>query len=138
MEINDKNWSISVVRYFCFGTHHFSFFSQSDFSCNQCLYWFHALFFRISQSSRASYDHFTQEGLNASETARQKSVDLRSTLNTIHAHSIKDLRDQAIRVDIALEKKVKLTQDVLRQLEIELLCVRFVNATKYRRPGLRE
>lgn len=41
------------------------------------------------------------------------------------------MRNQATRVDVALEEKVKLTQDVLRQLEIELLRVRFVNAVKY-------
>ncbi|XP_011149326.1 tektin-4 [Harpegnathos saltator] len=73
------------------------------------------------QSTPTSYEHFTQEVLNASETARQKSVNLRSTLNEMYIHSIKDLRDQATRVDIVLEEKVKLTQDVLRQLQIELL-----------------
>ncbi|XP_014486346.1 PREDICTED: tektin-4 [Dinoponera quadriceps] len=77
--------------------------------------------FPAVQSTPTSHEHFTQEGLNASETARKKSADLRSNLNKIYIESIKSLRDQATRVDVALEEKVKLTQDVLRQLEVELL-----------------
>lgn len=71
-----------------------------------------------------------QEGLKASEATRQKSNCLRSTLNTTYTHFIRNLRDQATRVDIALDEKVKLTQEVLRQLELELLRVRYANITK--------
>lgn len=71
-----------------------------------------------------SYENFTQETLSAAENIKQKSINLRSTLNKIYTDSIKDLRNQAIHVDIALEENVKLTQDCLRQLEMELLRVR--------------
>ncbi|XP_032664221.1 tektin-4 isoform X2 [Odontomachus brunneus] len=77
--------------------------------------------FPTVHSTPTSYENFTQECLNAYETAIRKSTDLRSTLNKLYIDFIKDLRDQATRVDVALEEKVKLTQDVLRQLEIELL-----------------
>lgn len=71
-----------------------------------------------------SYENFTQETLSAAENIKQKSINLRSTLNKIYTDSIKDLRNQATHVDIALEESVKLTQDCLRQLEMELLRVR--------------
>ncbi|XP_071630899.1 tektin-4 [Temnothorax longispinosus] len=77
--------------------------------------------FPADQSTPTSYDHFTREVLTAGETAKQRSIKLRSTLNDIYAKSIKDLRDQATRVDIALAENVKLTQDCLQQLEKELL-----------------
>lgn len=81
--------------------------------------------FPADQSTPTSYEHFTREVLNDGEAARQRSIKLRSTLNDIYVNSIKDLRDQATRVDIALAENVKLTQDCLRQLEIELLrCLR--------------
>jgi len=62
--------------------------------------------------------------LAAGETAKQRSITLRSTLNDIYVNSIKDLCDQATRVDIALAENVQLTQDCLQQLEKELLRVR--------------
>ncbi|XP_067210904.1 tektin-4 isoform X1 [Linepithema humile] len=77
--------------------------------------------FPADQSTPTSYENFTQETLAAAETARQKSINLRSTLNRIYVNSIKDLRNQATHVDIALAENVKLTQDCLRQLETELL-----------------
>lgn len=80
--------------------------------------------FCFSQSTPTSYDNFTQETLTTAEAAKQKSINLRVTLNRIYAKSIKDLRDQATQVDIALAENVKLTQDCLRQLEVELLRVR--------------
>lgn len=76
-----------------------------------------------SQSSPSSHENYTRETLAAAEAARQRSVDLRSTLNAIFTNSIKDLRDQATRVDVALEDKIKLTEEVCQQLEKELLRV---------------
>ncbi|XP_011639079.1 tektin-4 isoform X1 [Pogonomyrmex barbatus] len=73
------------------------------------------------QSSPTSYEHFTREALAASETTKLRSIKLRSTLNDIYAKSIKDLHNQATRVDIALAENIKLTQDCLQQLEKELL-----------------
>lgn len=84
-----------------------------------------SLFF--SQPTPTSYEHFTREALAAGESARQKSINLRSTLNKIFINFVKDLRDQATCVDIALAENVKLTQDCLEQLEKELLRVRFMN-----------
>lgn len=69
--------------------------------------------------------------LTAGETARQKSIKLRSTLNDIYANSIKDLREQATRVDIALAENVKLMEECLQQLEQELLRVRSVNKRQH-------
>ncbi|XP_012537478.1 tektin-4 [Monomorium pharaonis] len=73
------------------------------------------------QSTPTNYEHFTQEVLTACEIAKQKSLKLRSNLNDIYTNSIKDLRDQATRVDIALSDNIKLTQECLQQLEKELL-----------------
>lgn len=81
--------------------------------------------FPADQSTPTSYEHFTREVLTDGEAARQRSIKLRSTLNDIYVKSIKDLRDQATRVDVALAENVRLTQDCLRQLEIELIrCLR--------------
>lgn len=75
-----------------------------------------------------SYEQFTREALAAGESARERSINLRATLNKIYINSVKDLRDQATCVDVALAENVKLTQDCLQQLEKELLRVRYMNA----------
>ncbi|KAG7207979.1 hypothetical protein KM043_009559 [Ampulex compressa] len=77
--------------------------------------------FPADQSTPSSYEHFTRESLASAVSARQRSVDLRSTLNAIYTNSIKDLRDQATRVDVALEEKIKLTEEVCQRLERKLL-----------------
>ncbi|XP_019883437.1 tektin-4 [Camponotus floridanus] len=83
------------------------------------------------QSTPTSYEHFTREALAAGESAKQKSINLRSTLNKIFINFVKDLRDQATCVDIALAENVKLTQDCLEQLEKELLrCLRELASTE--------
>ncbi|GAB1865925.1 Tektin [Camponotus japonicus] len=83
------------------------------------------------QSTPTSYEHFTREALAVGESARQKSINLRSTLNKIFINFVKDLRDQATCVDIALVENVKLTQDCLEQLEKELLrCLRELASTE--------
>lgn len=87
--------------------------------------------FPVDQSTPTSYEDFTRETLAVSENVRQKSINLRSTLNEIYINSIKDLRDQATCVDIALAENVKLTQDCLQQLEKELLrCLRELASTE--------
>ncbi|KAL6440469.1 hypothetical protein ACFW04_003176 [Cataglyphis niger] len=73
------------------------------------------------QSTPMSYDQFTREALAAGESARERSINLRATLNKIYINSVKDLRDQATCVDIALVENVRVTQDCLHQLEKELL-----------------
>ncbi|XP_078050189.1 tektin A [Augochlora pura] len=77
--------------------------------------------FPAEQSTPASYEHYTRESLTDAEAARQRSANLRSTLKAIFTNSIKDLRDQATRVDLALGGKSKLTEEVCSQLEKELL-----------------
>ncbi|KAK9293671.1 hypothetical protein QLX08_011447 [Tetragonisca angustula] len=77
--------------------------------------------FPAEQSTPSSYEHYTRESLTDAEAAKQKSANLRSTLDSIYKNSTKDLRDQATRVDLALSKKIKLTEDVCIQLENELL-----------------
>ncbi|XP_033332502.2 tektin A isoform X1 [Megalopta genalis] len=79
--------------------------------------------FPAEQSTPASYEHYTRESLTDAEAARQRSANLRSTLKAIFTNSIKDLRDQATRVDLALGGKSKLTEEVCSQLEKELLRV---------------
>lgn len=61
--------------------------------------------------------------MSEAEAARQRSTNLRSTLDSIYKNAIKDLRNQATRVDLVLSKKIKLTEDVRLQLEKELLRV---------------
>ncbi|CAL7952313.1 unnamed protein product [Xylocopa violacea] len=73
------------------------------------------------QSTPASYEHYTRESLTDAEAAKQRSENLRSTLDSIYKNSTKDLRDQATRVDLVLGQKIKLTEDVRLQLEKELL-----------------
>lgn len=78
------------------------------------------LIYRIRQSTPASYEHFTREVLSAGETVRQRSITLRSTLDDIYNRSLKDLRDQASRVDTALAAQINLTEGICLQLEKEL------------------
>ncbi|XP_053971861.1 tektin-4 [Hylaeus volcanicus] len=77
--------------------------------------------FPAEQSTPASYEHYTRESLSDAESAKQKSANLRSTLSAIYTNSIKDLRDQATRVELVLGEKIKLTEEVRLQLEKELL-----------------
>ncbi|KOX78631.1 Tektin-4 [Melipona quadrifasciata] len=77
--------------------------------------------FPAEQSTPSSYEHYTRESLTDAEAAKQRSANLRSTLDSIYKNSTKDLRDQATRVDLVLSKKIKLTEDVCIQLEKELL-----------------
>ncbi|KOC62771.1 Tektin-4, partial [Habropoda laboriosa] len=77
--------------------------------------------FPAEQSTPSSYEHYTRESLTDAEATRQRSVNLRTTLDSIYKNSIKDLRDQATRVDLVLGQKIKLTEDVRLQLEKELL-----------------
>lgn len=51
---------------------------------------------------------------------------LRSTLDNIYKKSLKDLRDQASRVDIALSEQINLTEGICQQLEKELQRVMIV------------
>lgn len=87
---------------------------------------FKLFFFTDRQSTPASYEHYTRESLTDGEAAIQKSENLRSTLNAMYINSVKDLRDQASRVDLVLGEKINLTEEVRLQLEKELLRVSIV------------
>ncbi|KAI4494784.1 hypothetical protein M0804_000985 [Polistes exclamans] len=76
--------------------------------------------FPAEQSTPASYEHFTREVLSTGETVRQRSITLRSTLDDIYNKSLKDLRNQASRVDTALVAQINLTEGICLQLEKEL------------------
>ncbi|XP_066581978.1 tektin-4 [Prorops nasuta] len=73
-----------------------------------------------NQTTAAVYVNHTNGILQSAECARQDSINLRSNLNAIYTNSLKDLHDQATRIDIALDGKIKLTEQVLYQLECEL------------------
>ncbi|XP_003494134.1 tektin-4 [Bombus impatiens] len=77
--------------------------------------------FPAGQSTPSSYEHYTRESLTDAEAAKQRSVNLRLTLDSTYKNSIKSLRDQATRVDLVLSQKIKLTEDIRLQLEKELL-----------------
>lgn len=56
----------------------------------------------------------------AGEATRQRSVALRGTLDAILINAARDLRTQADKVEMALNRKVTCTEEVVRKLEAEL------------------
>ncbi|KAL1489558.1 hypothetical protein ABEB36_013511 [Hypothenemus hampei] len=79
-----------------------------------------AVIFPDNQSTPEYWEHFTKETLLAGEATRQRSVALRGTLDAILMNAARDLRTQADRVELALNKKVACTEEILRKLENEL------------------
>lgn len=80
----------------------------------------------------------TREALGQAEATREKSANLRSTLDAIYVNSVRDLRTQADRVDAVLAEKVNITQQCCERLEKELLRVRngsFFNIKTKRKTG---
>ncbi|XP_074102651.1 tektin-4-like [Cotesia typhae] len=73
------------------------------------------------QSSPEGYDNFTKVNLESSENTRQKSIALRATLNDTYLKVVKDLRQQATEVDLALTDNVNVTEQVCQALEKELV-----------------
>ncbi|KAK0092136.1 hypothetical protein PV326_002110 [Microctonus aethiopoides] len=83
------------------------------------------------QSTLTAYENFTKEGLENNEEARQRSIALRSTLNDIYLKVVRELRDQAIRVDAALAEKINLTDQICQELEKELTkCLQEISDTE--------
>lgn len=79
---------------------------------------FLTFFFR--QSSAEYWEHFTRETLQEGEATRQRSVALRGTLDAILNNAARDLRTQADKVDMALDKRVTCTDEMRMRLENEL------------------
>ncbi|XP_014298184.1 tektin-4-like [Microplitis demolitor] len=73
------------------------------------------------QSSPEGYDNFTKENLITCENIRQKSTSLRATLNDTYLRVVRDLRQQATQVDLALTENVNVTEQVCQALEKELV-----------------
>lgn len=72
------------------------------------------------QSTPEFYEHFTRESLEQSEMTRQKSVKLRGTLDAIMMNAARDLRSQADKLDLALQRKITCVEELRSKLETEL------------------
>ncbi|XP_051173310.1 uncharacterized protein LOC127289421 [Leptopilina boulardi] len=84
-----------------------------------------------NQTTPEEYDNFTKENLTAAENSRQRSINLRSTLNVNYSNALKDLRTQSNRVNTALAEKIALTEQVCENLEKELLkCLQELTVTE--------
>lgn len=63
------------------------------------------------------WEFFCRENVQHCEAARQKSADLRGSLNAILVNGGRKLRNQADRTDIALAETVAITQEICTKLE---------------------
>lgn len=63
------------------------------------------------------WEYFCRETVQNCEAARQKSADLRGSLNAILVSGGRKLRNQADRTDIALAETVAITQELCTKLE---------------------
>ncbi|XP_034825907.1 tektin-4-like [Maniola hyperantus] len=63
------------------------------------------------------WEFFCRENVQNCEAARQKSADLRSSLNAILVNGGRKLRNQADRTDMALAETVAITQELSTKLE---------------------
>ncbi|CAH2098041.1 unnamed protein product [Euphydryas editha] len=63
------------------------------------------------------WEYFCRETVQNCEAARQKSADLRGSLNAILVNGGRKLRNQADRTDIALAETVAITQELCTKLE---------------------
>ncbi|KAH8395577.1 hypothetical protein KR222_000489 [Zaprionus bogoriensis] len=72
------------------------------------------------QSSEKYWEHFSLETLDECEKCRQRSMALRSTLNTILMNGVRDLRTQADVVEKALTARINCTQEAVQRFENDL------------------
>ncbi|XP_076273209.1 tektin A isoform X1 [Rhynchophorus ferrugineus] len=79
-----------------------------------------AVIFPENQSTPEYWEHFTKETLLEGEATRQRSATLRGTLDAILNNAARDLRSQADRVELALNKRIACTEEVTKKLETEL------------------
>ncbi|XP_050669358.1 tektin-4-like [Leptidea sinapis] len=63
------------------------------------------------------WEYFCRENVQNCESARQKSADLRGSLNAILVSGGRKLRNQADRTDMALAETVAITQELCTKLE---------------------
>lgn len=67
------------------------------------------------------WEYFCRENVQNSESARQKSADLRGSLNAILVNGGRKLRTQADKTDMALAETVAITTELCTKLEKTLL-----------------
>ncbi|XP_068991516.1 tektin-4-like [Neodiprion pinetum] len=72
------------------------------------------------QSSPSGYEYSTKQVLAEGYTAKQRSSTLRVNVDAMIEKAVKDLRDQADRVDLTLTQQIQLQEQALRRLEAEL------------------
>lgn len=74
----------------------------------------------LEQSSEKYWEHFSLETLEECEKCRQRSMALRSTLNTILVNGARDLRSQADIVEKSLTARINCTQEAVTRFENDL------------------
>ncbi|KAL5281562.1 hypothetical protein ACFFRR_005120 [Megaselia abdita] len=72
------------------------------------------------QSSKQYWEHFTFETLEECEKCRQRSVDLRSTLDDILMTAAKELRHAADQVEAALTSRINCMTECVQRMENDL------------------
>lgn len=72
------------------------------------------------QSSEKYWEHFSLETLEECEKCRQRSMALRSTLNTLLVNGARDLRSQADIVEKSLTARINCTQEAVTRFENDL------------------
>lgn len=80
----------------------------------------------VRQSSKQYWEHFTYETLEECEKCRQRSVDLRSTLDDILMTAAKELRHAADQVEGALKSRINCITECVQRMENDLRDVSFV------------
>ncbi|XP_023166076.1 tektin-4 [Drosophila hydei] len=74
----------------------------------------------IEQSSEQYWEHFSLETLNECEKCRQRSADLRSTLNATLLNGARDIRTQADVVEKSFTLRINCTQEAVQRFENDL------------------
>ncbi|CAO1358227.1 unnamed protein product [Diamesa tonsa] len=81
--------------------------------------------FPSDQSTEIYWEQYTIDNLNEAEKCRQKSIELRGTLDAILLNTARDLRTQADQVDRKLHNRIICMDEMRQRLENELrVCLR--------------
>lgn len=80
-------------------------------------------FLFLSQSTEIYWEQYTIDNLNEAEKCRQKSIQLRGTLDAILLNAARDLRTQADQVDRKLHNRIICMDEMRQRLENELRTV---------------
>ncbi|XP_037928055.1 tektin-1 [Teleopsis dalmanni] len=91
------------------------------------------------QSTEVYWEHFSRESLESCEQCRQRSIELRQTLNAILTNAARDIRSQADIVEQCFISRINCTQEVLTRFENELRnCLSRLAETERRIDDLQE